>query len=264
MDLIYNISWIDWVKEFSELLSWKERDIYIWLPNVQPSNLYLSLLPRKTTSLLSSAHLLGVVVVSGSTFIGKGFLMGNYKGWGLSRWVRKLLLQVPFVKFQSLHFCLYLRSLNRTTLRSVCCKKAISKLRDCNWRFRKERVNQWRNGSYACKYNSTVCLIDIAVIIILVFYFICLVDITIFFASVTLLFSLLLLRRTLTLQLLLLLEVLFPLRRFISIWNARIVGSISGVSLPREFCLNSIMYNILSKVRDRHMRRKNKGRDRIS
>jgi len=46
-------------------------------------------------------------------------------------------------------------------------------------------------------------------------------------------------------------------------WNARMVSNISGVSLPREFCLNSRTYNILSKVRDKHMKRKNRGRDGI-
>ena len=104
---------------------------------------------------------------------------------------------------------------------------------------------------------------NIAAIIILVSYFICLVGITTFFALVTLLFPLLLLRRTLTLQLLLLLEVLFPLREFITIWNTRIMNNISTISLSREFCLNSRIYNIPSKVRDRCMKRENRHRDRI-
>ena len=47
-------------------------------------------------------------------------------------------------------------------------------------------------------------------------------------------------------------------------WNARIVSSISGVSLPREFCLNSRVYNIQSKVRDGPIREKNRGRNGIS
>ena len=39
--------------------------------------------------------------------------------------------------------------------------------------------------------------------------------------------------------------------------------SISDVSLPREFCLNSKTYNILSKIRNRYIRRKNRNRDKI-
>jgi len=59
-------------------------------------------------------------------------------------------------------------------------------------------------------------------------------------------------------------KVLFSLRGFIPIWNARIVSSISVVSLSREFCLNSRVYNIQSKVRDGPIREKNKGRNGIS
>jgi len=60
---------MDWVKEFSKLLTWKKKDIYNWLPRVQPSNLYLLL--------LSSAHFLEVVATSGSTFIEEGFSAGS-------------------------------------------------------------------------------------------------------------------------------------------------------------------------------------------
>ena len=87
----------------------------------------------------------------------------------------------------------------------------------------------------------------------------CLVSITTLFVSVIFLFSFLLLKRVLTSQLLLLLGVLFPLREFIPIWNARMVSSVSSVSLPREFCLNSKKYNILDKIRDGCMREKNRG-----
>jgi len=164
-----------------------------------------------------------------------------------------------------LYFCLHLRSLNRTTLRSVHCRKVISKLRDYNWRLRRERVNQWRNSSHTYKDNSTVHLINIATIIILVSCFIYLVSIATF-STLVIFFSLLLLKRTLTLQillLLLLLRVLFLLRRFIPIWNARMVSNISSISPLKEFCLNSRAYNIPSKSRDRCMKRKNRDKNGI-
>ena len=167
------------------------------------------------------------------------------------------------IEFQCLHFCLYLRSLNGTTLRSMCYRKVISKSKNYDWRFRKKRVNWWRYSSYACKGNNTVYLVDIAIVIILVPYFICLVSIAIFFVLVIFLFSLLLLKRILTLQLLLLLRVLFPLRRFIPTWNARMTSGISSVSLSREFHLNSRMYNILGKIRDVYMEENDRGRNRV-
>ena len=37
-------------------------------------------------------------------------------------------------------------------------------------------------------------------------------------------------------------------------------SSINSISLPREFCLDSRMYNILGKVRDGCMERKDKGK----
>ena len=37
------------------------------------------------------------------------------------------------------------------------------------------------------------------------------------------------------------------------------VSGVSGVNLPREFCLNSKTYNILDKIRDKYMREKNRG-----
>jgi len=75
-------------------------------------------------------------------------------------------------------------------------------------------------------------------------------------------FSLLLLKRTLTLWLLLL-GVFFSLREFISMWNARIVGGISSVSSPINLYLDSRIYNIPYKIRDRCIRRKNKGKNGI-
>ena len=123
----------------------------------------------------------------------------DFKSWGLSRWVRKLFLQVLFIESQCSHFCLYLRSSNKITLRSMCYRKTISKSRNYDWRLRRERVDWWRDISYACKDNSIICLVDIAAIIILVSYFICLVSIVIFFALVIFLFSLLLLKRAFTL-----------------------------------------------------------------
>ena len=69
---------MDWVKEFSELSSWKEKGTYSWLPRVQSSYLYPSLLSRETTSSLSSAYLLGVVVTSRSTSIGEEFSAGSF------------------------------------------------------------------------------------------------------------------------------------------------------------------------------------------
>ena len=142
------------------------------------------------------------------------------------------------------------------------CKKMISKLKNYDWRFRRERVNWWRDSGYAYKGNSTICLVDVAAIIILVFYFICLVSIATLFTLV-IFFLLLLLKRALTLQLLLLLEVLFPLRGFISTWDARIANSISSVSPPREFCLNKRMYNIPDKIRDGYMKENDRGGNRI-
>jgi len=62
--------WMDWVKRLS---TYKKRSIYSWLPRVQLSNLYLSLLSRKTVSSSSSAYFLGVVTISGLTSIEKGF-----------------------------------------------------------------------------------------------------------------------------------------------------------------------------------------------
>ena len=138
----------------------------------------------------------------------------DFRGWGLSRWVRELLFQILFIEFQCLYFCLYLRFLNRITLGNMYYRKMISKSRDYNWRLRRKRVNWWINSGHAYKGNNTICLVDVTTVIILVFYFICLVSIAILFPLVTLLSSLLLLRKTLTLQLLLLLRVLFLLREF--------------------------------------------------
>jgi len=41
-------------------------------------------------------------------------------------------------------------------------------------------------------------------------------------------------------------------------WNAKIASSISSVSPLREFYLNSKIYNILDKIRDRCIRGKNR------
>ena len=41
-------------------------------------------------------------------------------------------------------------------------------------------------------------------------------------------------------------------------------SSISGVSLSKEFLLNSRVYNILSKIEDKYMKEKNRGRNEIS
>ena len=41
------------------------------------------------------------------------------------------------------------------------------------------------------------------------------------------------------------------------------VSSISSVSLPREFCLNRRIYNVPDKIKDRYMREKDRGRDRV-
>jgi len=71
--------------------------------------------------------------------------------------------------------------LNRTTLRSVHYKKAISKLRNYNWGLRRVCVNQWRNSGHTCKGNNAVYLIDVTIIIILISCFICLVSISTFF-----------------------------------------------------------------------------------
>jgi len=46
-------------------------------------------------------------------------------------------------------------------------------------------------------------------------------------------------------------------------WNAKMASSISGVSLPREFCLDSRIYNILGKIRDRYMKGEDRGRNRV-
>ena len=46
-------------------------------------------------------------------------------------------------------------------------------------------------------------------------------------------------------------------------WNVRMASSISNVSLLREFCLNSRIYNILGKIRDRYMRGKDRGGNRV-
>ena len=178
--------------------------------------------------------------------------------------VRELLFQVLFIESQYLHFCLCLRFSNRTTLRSMYYKKTISKLRNYNWKLRRECVDWWRDSGYACKGNSTICLVDVAIVIILVSYFICLMSIATFFALVIFIFPLLLLKRALTLQLLLLLEVLSPLRRFIPIWDARIVNSISGISLPRKFCLNSRIYNIPNKIWDICIEEKDRDRNKVS
>jgi len=62
--------WMDWVKKLS---TYKKRSTYSWLPRVQLSDLYLSLLSRKTASLSLSAHFLGVVTISRLTSIEKGF-----------------------------------------------------------------------------------------------------------------------------------------------------------------------------------------------
>ena len=40
-------------------------------------------------------------------------------------------------------------------------------------------------------------------------------------------------------------------------------SSISSVSLPREFHLNSKMYNILGKIRDVYIEEKNRGKNRV-
>jgi len=41
------------------------------------------------------------------------------------------------------------------------------------------------------------------------------------------------------------------------------VSGIGSVSLSREFCINSKMYNILGKIRNRYMREKDRGRDQV-
>jgi len=46
-------------------------------------------------------------------------------------------------------------------------------------------------------------------------------------------------------------------------WNVRVAGSISSISLLREFCLNDRTYNILSKIRDGYIRRKKRDRNGI-
>jgi len=145
-------NWMDWVKEFSKLSTYKKRSTCSWLPKVQLFNLYLLLLSRKTASSLSSAHFLGVVTISGLTSIEKRFSVDSFT-----------ILEIKvLIEFYCLYFCLFLRSLNRTTLRSVYCKKAIIKLRNYNWGLRRECVNQWRNSGHTCKGNSAVYLIVIA------------------------------------------------------------------------------------------------------
>ena len=46
-------------------------------------------------------------------------------------------------------------------------------------------------------------------------------------------------------------------------WNTRMASSINSVSPPKEFCLDSRMYNISGKVRDRCMGEKNRGRNGV-
>ena len=123
----------------------------------------------------------------------------DFRGWGLSRWVRELLFQILFIEFQCLYFCLYLRFLNRITLRNMYYRKMISKSRDYNWRLKRVRVNWWRDSGYACKDNSTIYLVDVTAVVILVSYFICLMSIATLFTLVIFLFPLLLLKRALTL-----------------------------------------------------------------
>jgi len=60
-----------------------------------------------------------------------------------------------------------------------------------------------------------------------------------------------------------LLGVLFPLREYISIWNTRMINSISSISLLREFCLNGRIYNILNKIGDKYIKRKKRDRNTI-
>ena len=145
----------------------------------------------------------------------------------------------------------------------MCCRKVISKSRNYDWKLRRMGVSWWRNSGHTCKDNSTFCLVDITTVIILISYFICWVSITTLFVLVIFLFSLLLLKRTLTLQLLLLLGVLFPLKRFIPTWNAKMASGISDVSPPEEFCLNSRIYNIIGKIRDRYIEEKNRDRNEV-
>ena len=76
-------------------------------------------------------------------------------------------------------------------------------------------------------------------------------------------FALLIFLRTLTLQLLLLLGVLFSLSRFISTQNVRMASSINSVSPSREFYLNNRMYNILGKIRDRYIEEKDRDRNEV-
>ena len=40
-------------------------------------------------------------------------------------------------------------------------------------------------------------------------------------------------------------------------------SNISSISLSREFCLNNRTYNILDKIRDRYIKRKNRDKDRV-
>ena len=53
------------------------------------------------------------------------------------------------------------------------------------------------------------------------------------------------------------------LELFIPIWNTRVVSSINSISLLREICLGSRIYNILSKVRDRYVNKEKRGRNGI-
>ena len=64
---------MDWVKEYSKLSTYKKRSTYSWLPKVQLFDLYLLLLSRKNALSSSSVHFLGVVTISGLTFIEKRF-----------------------------------------------------------------------------------------------------------------------------------------------------------------------------------------------
>ena len=46
-------------------------------------------------------------------------------------------------------------------------------------------------------------------------------------------------------------------------WDAKMVSSTSSISPPRELCLNSRMYNISGKVRNRCIEGKDRDRDRV-
>ena len=53
------------------------------------------------------------------------------------------------------------------------------------------------------------------------------------------------------------------LELFISIWNTRVVSSISSVSLPEELYLDGRIYNIPSKVRDGYVDKEKRDRNKI-